>query len=244
MPKLGLTMEAGTIIDWLVAPGAEVGEGTAVLNIETDKVESEVEASAAGRLHIVGEKGDTYACGELIGWFLEPGETPPEAPTPLAASPASTAVAARGADVVTERSPPQLDGRILASPNARRVAAERGVDHSVRAGRGGVRAVRERGGVPGDARGCGVDQLICASARFVKIKDARDDCINRRSFLPPRCAGIERRAFEPRVRGGRLPSERIPHGTAVSYQSRRAFTRPPRRTPREAARNRWRGRRE
>ena len=44
MPKLGLTMEAGTIIDWLVPDGAEVSENTPVLLIETDKVETEVEA--------------------------------------------------------------------------------------------------------------------------------------------------------------------------------------------------------
>ena len=49
MPKLGLTMEAGTILEWLVPSSTEVSPGTAVLLIETDKVESEVEVAEAAR---------------------------------------------------------------------------------------------------------------------------------------------------------------------------------------------------
>lgn len=113
MPKLGPTMEAGTIIRWLVADGAEVDQGVPVLLIETDKVEGGVEASGSGLLHIVGTAGENYACGEVIGWFLEPGEQPPV-----------VAVAAKPTPG------PQQDGRLLASPNARRVAADRGVDLS------------------------------------------------------------------------------------------------------------------
>lgn len=57
MPKLGLTMEAGTILEWLVDDGTEVVEGLPVLLIETDKVESEVESSGSGRLHQAGAVG-------------------------------------------------------------------------------------------------------------------------------------------------------------------------------------------
>ena len=60
MPKLGLTMEAGKILEWLVDDGATVAEGDAVLVIETDKVESEVESSGSGVLHRIGEVGETY----------------------------------------------------------------------------------------------------------------------------------------------------------------------------------------
>ena len=70
MPKLGLTMEAGTILDWLVDDGTEVVEGLPVLLIETDKVESEVESSGSGRLHQAGVMGESYPCGAVIGWFL------------------------------------------------------------------------------------------------------------------------------------------------------------------------------
>jgi len=128
MPKLGLTMEEGSIVEWLVADGAEVQQGAAVLTIETDKVASDVEASGSGVLHITGQAGDTFACGARIGWFLEPGEAPPleeQPPTRAAAAPKFTS------PPVTALESPRTgpDGaRLFASPNARRVAAWRGVD--------------------------------------------------------------------------------------------------------------------
>ena len=165
MPKLGLTMEAGTIIGWHVANGALVEMGTPVLSIETDKVETDVEASASGRLHQIGAPGGTFACGERIGWFLAEGEEAPAAPTssastvpaspvagvaaerpvgtdpgsPAAApplSPASTAGGSRTAGAAGEQPTSGQDGRILSSPNARRVAAELGVDIAAVAGSG------------------------------------------------------------------------------------------------------------
>ncbi len=90
MPKLGLTMEEGTIIEWLVADGDTVAAGAPVLRIETDKTETEVDAAESGRVQILGAVGATFACGERIGWFLADGEdapatTAPAAPTPVAA---------------------------------------------------------------------------------------------------------------------------------------------------------------
>jgi pyruvate dehydrogenase E2 component (dihydrolipoamide acetyltransferase) len=152
MPKLGLTMEAGTIIDWLVDDGADVEEGSSILNIETDKVESEVEASASGRVHFIGAKGDSFACGEVIGWFLAEGEEAPAAPAPVgaaaptvAATPtASTAPSAIAAPSAVATPILHAGGRLLASPNAKRVAAERGVDLRRVAGSGpGGRIVSE-----------------------------------------------------------------------------------------------------
>jgi len=126
MPKLGLTMDSGTIIRWLVDVGAEVTKGDAALLIETDKVESEVEANGTGRIHITGVAGETYACGDVIGWFLEPGEQPPTVASPTAVPVATNAGAPVAA--VSVAAAPASGGRLLASPNARRVAAERGVD--------------------------------------------------------------------------------------------------------------------
>ena len=88
MPKLGLTMEAGTITEWLVPDGAIVEVGAAILCIETDKTETEVEAAAPGRLKIVGQPGDTFACGERIGWLLGADEEAPSAEPGSAAAPA------------------------------------------------------------------------------------------------------------------------------------------------------------
>ncbi|MFT5202923.1 MAG: pyruvate dehydrogenase E2 component (dihydrolipoamide acetyltransferase) [Candidatus Aldehydirespiratoraceae bacterium] len=152
MPKLGLTMEAGTIIDWLVDDGADVEQGSSILNIETDKVESEVEASASGRIHFIGSKGDSFPCGEVIGWFLAEGEEPPAAPAPVvaaaptvAATPtASIAPSAVAAPSAIATPILHAGGRLLASPNAKRVAAERGVDLRRVAGSGpGGRIVSE-----------------------------------------------------------------------------------------------------
>ena len=143
MPKLGLTMEAGTIIGWHVANGAAVEAGTAVLSIETDKVETDVEASASGRLHQIGAPGDTFACGERIGWFLTEGEEAPAPPSPAgtdpAAPPSSPANRVGDSPVASaagEQPTSAPDGRIRSSPNARRVAAELGVDIAAVAGSG------------------------------------------------------------------------------------------------------------
>ena len=127
MPKLGLTMEEGTITEWLVSDGASIEVGAAILRIETDKTETDVEAGASGRLHVVGRVGGTFACGELIGWILGPDETAPAqgpaavAPAPVAAQSAAPAVSAPTAIVAT-------GGRIMASPLAKRLAGERGLD--------------------------------------------------------------------------------------------------------------------
>ncbi len=73
MPKLGLTMEEATIIEWLVADGAPVENEQPIMLIETDKTETEVGAPGAGRLHQIGVPGQTFACGELVGQVLAEG---------------------------------------------------------------------------------------------------------------------------------------------------------------------------
>jgi pyruvate dehydrogenase E2 component (dihydrolipoamide acetyltransferase) len=131
MPKLGLTMEEAMIIEWLVADGALVEPEQPILLIETDKTETEVGAPGSGRLHQLGGPGDVFPCGARIAWLLAEGEQPPSSATPAPvpgvapahASPAPlpppTAIPAVAA--------PATGGRLLASPNARRVAAERRV---------------------------------------------------------------------------------------------------------------------
>lgn len=71
MPKLGLTMTDGTIREWLVDDGTFVQAGEPLLVIETDKVETEVEARADGVLRLVGVVGSTYECGAVIGYLLD-----------------------------------------------------------------------------------------------------------------------------------------------------------------------------
>jgi pyruvate dehydrogenase E2 component (dihydrolipoamide acetyltransferase) len=129
MPKLGLTMEEGTIVEWLVADDDPVEDGAAVLVVMTDKVETEVNVVGSGRLHQLAGTGETLACGARIGVLLAEGEeaTTDWSSRPPAASPTAPAAAATRAtpssSVVTAS-----DGRLRASPNARRIAGERGVD--------------------------------------------------------------------------------------------------------------------
>lgn len=150
MPKLGLTMEQGTILSWLVPNGTEVYAGMPVLAIETDKVESDVEASAAGRLHQLGEEGQTFSCGAVIGLLLAEGEQPPSAPHNAAAT------VSTGSAIATVASPSTgisanvtstiggANGRRFVSPNARRVAALSNVDLASVEGSGpGGRVVSE-----------------------------------------------------------------------------------------------------
>ena len=134
MPKLGLTMEAGTIIDWLVPDGAEVSENTPVLLIETDKVETEVEAGSAGILRRSGEVGETYSCGTRLGWILEVGEsltapTGEEERRVDRTGEQSGTQSRQGEDTVELReSEGDASQRLMTSPNARRVAANLGID--------------------------------------------------------------------------------------------------------------------
>ena len=135
MPKLGLTMEEGTIAEWLADDGAIVEAGSPVLRIETDKTETDVEAASSGTLKQIGQVGDTFACGEQIGWFLADGE---DAPASVSAAPAVAAAGSSpagasadpAATVASEPAPAPITrgGRIIASPFARRLASERGID--------------------------------------------------------------------------------------------------------------------
>ncbi len=144
LPKVGLTMEEGTIDEWLVEPGATVVIGQPLLRMATDKVDVEVEAEAEGVLQPVAAVGQTLRPGEVVAWLLAEGESVPaaaavtEAPAPATASPAVP-------DSASAPAPARSPGdRLLASPNARRVAAAAGIDLAVITGTGpGGRIVSE-----------------------------------------------------------------------------------------------------
>lgn len=141
LPKIGLTMQEGTIDEWLVPTGAVVTEGEALLRLATDKVDVDVEAEAGGLFHPVVPAGTTVPAGALIGWLLAEGEPPPEGagePAPLTDAPTAA---------VTDTNAPAAHhggDRLLSSPNARRVAAAADVDLTAVRGTGpGGRIVSE-----------------------------------------------------------------------------------------------------
>jgi pyruvate dehydrogenase E2 component (dihydrolipoamide acetyltransferase) len=130
LPKLGLTMETGLIEEWLVTAGTLVQPGEPLMRLATDKVEVDVEAEAAGLFHPAVAQGSELPPGALVGWLLAEGEA---VPAPSAAAPSAPTAAPHPAEPVVAAepgalTPPTQTGRQFVSPNARRVAGERGVD--------------------------------------------------------------------------------------------------------------------
>lgn len=67
LPKLGFSMNEGTLAEWLVADGAEAVEGQPLFSLESDKSTNEVEAPASGTLRILKQPGETYEVGTVLG---------------------------------------------------------------------------------------------------------------------------------------------------------------------------------
>jgi len=158
VPKLSATMETATVLKWLKKPGERVKLGEALVEIETDKAAIEVEAPADATLAtIIAPEGTKVPIGGMLATLdaaggaassppaaAKPPKSVPAAPVvavPVAAAPASapapipTAAAARGVSL-----PP----RIMASPLARRLAREGGIEIAALTGSGPHGRVRKR----------------------------------------------------------------------------------------------------
>ena len=66
IPSLGVAMTEGTLGEWLVADGDRVEVGTPIYMLQTDKVESEIEATAAGTITLIGIVDESYEVGAII----------------------------------------------------------------------------------------------------------------------------------------------------------------------------------
>lgn len=66
LPKIGFSMNEGTLAEWLVADGAEAVEGQPLYSLESDKSTQEVESPATGTLKIIAQTGETYEVGTLL----------------------------------------------------------------------------------------------------------------------------------------------------------------------------------
>ena len=137
MPKLSLTMEFGTIMGWFKEEGDEVVEGEPLLEIETDKVVSEIGSPASGTLgKIIATKGDIVPIVQVICYILAPGEEMPKAWPPSGENvdilPKETDVISQASrsNAVVETSERQtgLEGKIRSSPSARRLADENKIE--------------------------------------------------------------------------------------------------------------------
>ncbi len=143
IPKAGQTVEEITLVRWLVEDGAQVSEGQELLEIETDKTNFMVEAPIKGTVHIGPfEPGQVIPVLTVVATIGRPEEKFPAAAEPSgpAEAPPSAARAAgapagppeeAGPSTGAERPAPSAaehEGRLFASPRARRLADEKGVD--------------------------------------------------------------------------------------------------------------------
>jgi pyruvate dehydrogenase E2 component (dihydrolipoamide acetyltransferase) len=153
MPKVDMVMDTGTFVEWLKNEGDHVEKGEPLFVILTDKANIEIEAPASGVLAGVRvQPDDVIPVTEVIAYLLEPGESlpsygdadlspteaisPAEAPA-VAPQPepvaAGVTLAESGPGDGTERPPV---GKVRATPAARRLAAELGIDLALVSGRG------------------------------------------------------------------------------------------------------------
>ena len=131
VPKLGQTMEEATLVRWLVADGAPVDEGQPILEVDTDKANFRVEANARGHLHIGPyQPGDVVPVLTVVATIGKPDEKFASGAAPIAETPAK-AEATPSAVIDVGEAPARAvpsEGKIFASPRARRLADARGVD--------------------------------------------------------------------------------------------------------------------
>ncbi len=170
MPRLSDTMEEGTILRWYKRDGEQVSRGEELVEIETDKATMSYESDQDGILQTVAGEGDTLAVGELIARVEGAQGTPPadaaRAPTgagepaevaePEVAEPAGAAEPRPVREAPATPAPSTTGGqRIKASPLARRIAQESGVDLRTLTGSGpGGRVVKadvQAAGAPAQA---------------------------------------------------------------------------------------------
>ncbi|GAB4434597.1 MAG: dihydrolipoamide acetyltransferase family protein [Anaerolineae bacterium] len=125
LPKLTHDMEAGVFVEWYKREGEATKRGDVLYAVETDKATADVEAEADGVLRgIMVQPGDEVTVGQVIAYLTAPGEAAPSPSTEQAAPLPGQAEAAAPHDAAD----PGAGGRVVATPLARRVAREKGIE--------------------------------------------------------------------------------------------------------------------
>ena len=143
MPQLGLTMEEGTVSQWVKHEGDPVKTGDVLLEITTDKLTNEVTSEHDGvLLRIVAQEGEDVPVKGLLCYVGQAGESVGDAPAaaPAAAAPA----AAPAAPAAAPAAAPVAGARLRVSPLARKTAAKLGVDLSKLTGSGPSGRIRQQ----------------------------------------------------------------------------------------------------
>ena len=151
VPKLSATMESATVRKWLKKPGERVKMGEALVEIETDKATIEVEAPADATVNtILAPEGAQLPIGGVLATLDAAGgapTSPTSVPKAVALAPAASGPRLVAPAPQPVASPPRaasLPPRVFASPLARRLAAEHGLDLAALAGTGPHRRIRKR----------------------------------------------------------------------------------------------------
>ena len=134
MPKAGMAMEEGIVLTWFKKVGDQVEEGEPLLEIETDKVNMELESPGSGvLLAILQDEGSVVEVTKTIGWLGQPGEEIPREDTGthvyVTVGPGESGSVQTAVSINRESAAPQIQGRKpRATPAARRLAAEKGLN--------------------------------------------------------------------------------------------------------------------
>jgi pyruvate dehydrogenase E2 component (dihydrolipoamide acetyltransferase) len=145
LPKVDMDMATGQITRWYVEEGAVVKQGDLLFEIETDKAAMEIDAQASGTVRdITGKAGIDIPVGSTVAWIYAEGEDAAAAPRPAATEPEPELTAAAPAPATLPGPAPSpappvmqaMDEGVRATPLARRIAREAGVDISAVAGSG------------------------------------------------------------------------------------------------------------
>ena len=144
MPQLGLTMEEGTVSQWVKHEGDPVKTGDVLLEITTDKLTNEVTSEHDGvLLKIVAQEGEDVPVKGLLCYVGQAGESVGDAPAaaPAVAAPAAAPAAPAAAPAAV---PVAAGARLRVSPLARKTAAKLGVDLSKLTGSGPSGRIRQQ----------------------------------------------------------------------------------------------------
>ena len=124
MPRLGDFMTEGTVAKWAKASGETVVQGEVIAEIESEKLNYELEATRSGVLHTIAAEGDIVQVDVVMAYLLDEGEAPPEPDAPAAAP----TVSATAAPPSTSTGPAATSAAVPSTPGARRLAAKMGID--------------------------------------------------------------------------------------------------------------------
>lgn len=198
MPQLGESVNEGTISKWLKAPGDKVEEFEPLVEVNTDKVDTEIASPASGiLLNISVEVGTTVSAGTLLAMIGQPGESIEEVVVPITAPPVPPVVQSVSSAPALSAAPIRTGDLGFISPVVARIASEHHVDLSQ---------------VPGSGLGGRItkkDVLAFVEQRATPVQSAAAPAQPASPTIPPAPSTPQPAA----IPGGTLISDLIPHTT-------------------------------